>query len=101
MPAKVPKLSCPSAVRVHEELFSVRTISRDDRCFVLKEGDFWICLRPECKNLRAMYVSSDWPAELHVRTLDSSPNAWVLVEDSLLMQKKLPPTHQTPRRRSC
>ena len=47
--------ACESAVHVHEELFSVRTSSRDDRCFVLKEGDFWICLHPECKNLRAMY----------------------------------------------
>ena len=41
----------------------VATSSRDDRCFVLKEGNFWICLHPECKNVRAMYVSSDRPAE--------------------------------------
>ena len=30
---------------------------------MLKEGNFWICLHPECKNVRAMYVSSDRPAE--------------------------------------
>ena len=63
--AKVPKLSCPLAVRVHGhgDLFSTRTSTRDDRCFVLKEGDFWICLHTECKNLRAMYVSSNRPAD--------------------------------------
>ena len=51
VPAKVPKLSCPSAVRIHKDLFSVKTSFRDDRCFVLKEGDFWICLCPECESL--------------------------------------------------
>ena len=67
--AKVPKLSCPLAVRVHGhgDLFSTRTSTRDDRCFVLKEGDFWICLHTECKNLRAMYVSSSLRTQTYFR----------------------------------
>ena len=78
--AKVPKLSCPLAVRVHGDLFSTRTSFRDDRCFVLKEGDFWICLHTECKNLRAMYVSSNRPSDaLHVRTLKVCQTAWTPV----------------------
>ena len=69
--AKVPKLSCPLAVRVHGhgDLFSTRTSTRDDRCFVLKEGDFWICLHTECKNLRAIMYRATGLRTLHVRTL--------------------------------
>ena len=90
MPAKVPKLSCPPAVHVHEDLFSVRTSSRDDRCFVLKEGDFRICLHQDCKNLRATYVSSDRPAEfvcLHVKLVSDCVD--MLLDNFLLPPKKL------------
>ena len=76
--AKVPKLSCPLAVRVHGDLFSIRTSTRDDRCLVLKEGDFWICLHTECKNLRAMYVSSNRPADFtysHIKSVSDSVDA--------------------------
>ena len=76
----MPKLSCPLAVRVHGhgDLFSTRTSTRDDRCFVLKEGDFWICLHTECKNLRAMYVSSNRPADFtcsHIKSVSDSVDA--------------------------
>ena len=57
--AKMPKLSCPVAVHIHGGLYSVRTSTRDDRCFVYKECDNWICLHSKCKDIRAMYVSSN------------------------------------------
>ena len=65
--AKVTKLSCPLAVSVHVELFSSRTSPRDDRCFVLKEGDFWICLHTECTCMsRATGLRTS--LHVHVRT---------------------------------
>ena len=36
---------CTVTVTCSLDLFSTRTSTRDDRCFVLKEGDFWICLQ--------------------------------------------------------
>ena len=57
--AKMPKLSCPVADHIHGGLYSLRTSTRDDRCFVYKECDNWICLHSKCKDIRAMYVSSN------------------------------------------
>ena len=97
--AKVPKLSCPLAVRVHGhgDLFSTRTSTRDDRCFVLKEGDFWICLHTECKNLRAMpcMYRATGLRTLHVRTLKVCQTAWTPVGCFHLRPKKLPRTPLT------
>ena len=76
--AKVPKLSCPLAVLAHGDLFSTRTSTRDDRCFVLNEGDFWIFLLTECKHLRAMYVSSNRPADFtcsHIKSVSDRVDA--------------------------
>lgn len=101
VPVKVSKSSCPWAGHIHQDLCSVTTSSRDDHCFVLKEGDFWICLHPECQNLHAMSFQVTGLWSLHVCTLNSSLIAWMLVEDSLLVPKKLLPTHLILKRRSC
>ena len=89
--AKVPKLSCPLAVRVYGDLFPpTRTSIRNDRCFVLKEGDFWICLHTECKNLRVMYVSSNRPADFtcsHI--IKVCQTAWTPVGCFHLTAKKI------------
>ena len=68
--------------------------------FFLPVGDFWICLHPECKNLRAMSFQVTGLWSLHVCTLNSSLIVWMLVEDSLLLPKKLLPTHLILKRRS-
>lgn len=39
-------------------LFSVKTSTRDDRCFVCEEGAQYICLNPACKDARALFVTS-------------------------------------------
>ena len=101
VPVKVPKSSCPWAGHIHQDLCSVTTSSRDDHCFVLKERDFWICLHPECQNLCAMSFQVTGLRSLHVCTWNSSLIVWMLVEDSLLLPKKLLPTHLILKRKSC
>ena len=56
-PAKVPKITFAEAVMMSEGLFSVKTSSRDDRCFVCKDGDQVICLNRSCTDNSAASVS--------------------------------------------
>ena len=60
--AKKVKSCCPDAVLVYqsatEKIFSAKTSSRDDRCFVQQEGETWFCSHNDCKNTRASFVSS-------------------------------------------
>ena len=88
--AKVPKLSYPLAVRVHGDLFSTRTRTRDDHCFVLKEGDFWICLHTECKIFAPCMYRATGLQTSHVRTLKVCQTAWTPVGCFQLRPKKLP-----------
>ena len=45
----------PEVVRVTQEIYSVKTSRKDDRCFVIKEGANTICLHRDCKQLHATY----------------------------------------------
>ena len=59
---KKPKSCCPGAVVVvatkEMSIFSAKTSTRDDRCFVLKEGDIFFCSHKDCMSVRATFVSS-------------------------------------------
>ena len=66
--------------------------------FVLCNNKFQ---RRECQNLRAMTFQVTGLQSLHVCTLKSSLIVWMLVEDSLLLPKKLLPTHLILKRKSC
>lgn len=59
---KRPKISCHSAVVVVSKdkmtIYSVKTSTRDDRCFVLKERRAFFCSHKDCLNVRATFVSS-------------------------------------------
>lgn len=61
--AKKKRLNCPPAVLVveteNEKVFSVKTSTRDDRCFVMQEGSTFFCAHQECKTARATFVSSN------------------------------------------
>lgn len=97
--AKMPKFSFPVAVHIHGGLYSVRTSTRDDRCFVYKECDNWICLHSKCKDI-AMYVSSNRTGEFscqhlkHVAESVEASGIFSLTEDkissylAILLQKK-------------
>ena len=87
--AKMPKLSCPVADHIHGGLYSLRTSTRDDRCFVYKECDNWICLHSKCKDIRAMYVSSNQTDEFscqhlkHVAESVEASGIFPLTEDKI------------------
>ena len=53
----------PAAVLVYkttnENVFSVQTSTRDDRCFVVQEGNTFLCCHAQCKTSRATFVSSN------------------------------------------
>ena len=67
--AKKTKSCCPSAVvvasTVEMSVISTKTSARDDRCFVVKEGDSVFCMHKECMNVRATFVSSPTTQTLH------------------------------------
>ncbi|KAJ7360483.1 hypothetical protein OS493_015584 [Desmophyllum pertusum] len=71
-PAKVPKLLCPKSVYIHAGLFSVQSSTKDDRCFVHKEGSQCICLHSTCKDARAVYVSSGRSEEFSCQHINST-----------------------------
>ena len=73
--SKAQKMCCPSAVNICGGLHSIRTSSRDDRCLVYSENNLWICLHPDCKDVRAAYVSSDRAVDFtcqHIKQVSDS-----------------------------
>ena len=73
--SKAQKMCCPSAVNICCWLYSIRTSSRDDRCLVYSENNLWICLHPDCKDVRAAYVSSDRAVDFtcqHIKQVSES-----------------------------
>ena len=56
---KKPKRNCPSAVLfVGSSHFSCKTSTKEDRCFVIKEGESVFCTQQQCMDVRATFVSS-------------------------------------------
>ena len=70
-PPKKPKRNCPSAVFfVGSSHFSRKTSSKDDRCFVIKEGDSVFCSQQQCMDVRATFVSSGLAASSSCKHAD-------------------------------
>ena len=73
----------------HGGLYAVQTSTRDNRCFVYKECDNWICLHSKCKDIRAMYVSSNRTDEFscqhlkHVAESVEASGIFSLTEDKI------------------
>ena len=44
--------------RAEMSVITTKTSTRDDRCFVMKEGDSVFCMHKECMNVCATFVSS-------------------------------------------
>ena len=74
---KKPKNCCRGAVVVtateEMSIFSAKTITCDDRCFVMKEGDMFFCSHKDCISLRATFVSLGGKGKESDRT-DASAN---------------------------
>ena len=51
---KKPKLIRPDCVRVGKNLFSVKTSTRGDRCFVVHDEETRFCEQEKCKTRRAV-----------------------------------------------
>ena len=76
---KKTKSCCPSAVvvtsTVEMSLISTKTSTRDDRCFVFKEGDSVFCTHKECMNVRATFVSSGRASDFVCKHADQCRDA--------------------------
>ena len=56
---KKPKRNCPSVVLfVGSSHVSCKTSTKEDRCFVIKEGESVFCTQQQCMDVRATFVSS-------------------------------------------
>ena len=70
-PPKKPKRNFPSAVFfVGSSHFSRKTSTKDDRCFVIKEGDSVFCSQQQCMDVRATFVSSGLAANSSCKHTD-------------------------------
>ena len=70
-PPKKPKRNFPSAVFfVGSSHFSRKTSTKDDRCFVIKEGDSVFCSQQQCMDVRATFVSSGLAASSSCKHAD-------------------------------
>ena len=68
-PKKAKGIILP-AVRVSENVISVSTSNRNDRCFVSRDGRVWICLHELCKQRRAVCVQSG--TQFHCEHIDKA-----------------------------
>ena len=77
--SKKPKSCCPDAVVVtatkEMSIFSTKTSTRDDRCFVMKEGDMFFCSHKDCISVRATFVSSGRAASFNCKNSDECKDA--------------------------
>ena len=67
---KAAKRSCPDAVKINANLYSVKSSTRDDRCFVFTESGQWICLHQDCKALRSTFSASGKLGSFRCRHID-------------------------------
>ena len=91
--SKKPKICCPSAVVVisteESTIISTKTSTRDDRCFVLKEGDSVFCTHKDCMNVRASFVSSGRSKDFSCKHSDQCTDAVHAQESFELSAEKI------------
>ncbi|KXJ09785.1 HMG domain-containing protein 3 [Exaiptasia diaphana] len=88
---KRAKACCPDVVEVvSQSIYSVKTSSKDDRCFVVKEGKDVICLHNDCKMLRSSRLASGQLEKFickHVELINSTaldpPEVYFLSKSSI------------------
>ena len=62
----------PQAVEVSDGIFSVKTSTRDDRCFVTTDGTMWFCSVEGCKIARSVSRQSSRLADFSCRHIDEA-----------------------------
>ncbi|XP_028415288.1 HMG domain-containing protein 3-like [Dendronephthya gigantea] len=62
----------PQAVEVCESIFSVKTSTKDDRCFVTTDGTMWFCSVEACKIVRSVSHQSSRLANFSCRHVDEA-----------------------------
>jgi hypothetical protein len=70
-PSKKKLKYSPRAVEVSESIYSVRTSTKDDRCFVTTDGTLWFCTVEGCKTTRSVKHNSSQLADF------TCPHIWV------------------------
>ncbi|KAJ7364968.1 HMG domain-containing protein 3 [Desmophyllum pertusum] len=59
----------------NEKILSVQTSTRDDRCFVVREGNTALCTHKDCLVVRVSYVSSGLSCDFKCKHVESSQDA--------------------------
>ena len=65
----------PDAVHIVQSIYSVKTSTRGDRCFVVADGNNKLCHQEKCKKRRAVAVSEEKVSEFmceHIEKLTSA-----------------------------
>ena len=68
-PPKIVKYF-PGAVEVSENIYSVKTSTKDDRCFVTTDGSLWFCSAENCKLVRSDKLNSSQLANFSCPHID-------------------------------
>ena len=89
--SKAEKMCCPPAVNIGSGLNSIRTSSRDDRCFMYSESghELWICLHSDCKDVRAVYVLSDRASLFKCHHINQVPGSLSVLDSYNLTAAKI------------
>ena len=88
--AKRAKNICPDVVRITPSIYSTKTSTKDDRCFVVSEGEDIICLHNNCKLLRST-CSATGNIETrckHVQSIEAIPTAMESSETSYWLSEE-------------
>lgn len=60
----------PGAVEIFKGIYSVKTSTRDDRCFVTTDGNIWFCSHESCKIARSVNHNSSRLADFSCGHID-------------------------------
>ena len=60
----------PRAVEIFQGIYSVKTSTRDDRCFVTTDGNVWFCSHESCKVARSVNHNSSRLADFSCDHID-------------------------------
>ena len=92
-PATKKQKSCCSAavvvIATEMSIFSAKTSTRDDRCFVMKEGDMFFCSHKDCISVHATFVSLGSAASFSCKHSDECKDAVPPQESFQLSRDKI------------
>ena len=69
-PSKKKVKYSPRAVEISENIYSIKTSTKDDRCFVTTDGSLWFCSVENCKIARSVKLNSSQLANFSCPHID-------------------------------